>query len=202
MSGGVPIQSYRAYRANIIYAPAFGKLAVYAHGTVVVDGRGIVEGVYAVLPERHHGLPCEDFGDKLLIPAFVDLHLHASQMPIQGLGHDEGADWFADYCYPAETRYADPAYADMLNKRLIHALWEQGTMSANIMCSVHLDSAKNLYAQYSKSGMAAAIGKMNSDYGAFGEALETTEASIAQTREFIDWAAGVASESGANAAPV
>ena len=35
---------------------------------------GIVEGIYPVLPEKFAGLPVTDFGERILIPAFSDLH--------------------------------------------------------------------------------------------------------------------------------
>ncbi|MCL2367399.1 MAG: amidohydrolase family protein [Oscillospiraceae bacterium] len=168
-----------------------GELTAIPRGYVVVDADGNVEGVYDILPARYADLPVEDFGDKLLIPAFVDLHLHASQPVIQGLGHDPGADWFGAFCHPAEKRYNDLVYADALNRDLIRGLWEQGTMHANIMCTANLASTKNLFEQYEETGMAAAIGKMNADYAAFGgEPLEETETSIRETVEYVDWATG------------
>lgn len=180
----------KAYRGQILYTPALDEMVRLERGYVLVDGAGVVIGTWPHLPEEYRDIEVEDFGDRLLIPAFVDVHIHASQPPIQGLGHTEGSSWFADYCAPVERKYADAPYADAINRDLVRAIWEHGIMSANIMCTVHVDSAKNLFEHYVKTGMAAAIGKMNSDYGAFAPALESTEDSIGGTAAFVEWATG------------
>ena len=50
-----------------------------------------------------------DFGDKLLIPAFNDLHIHAPQYRNMGLALDlELLPWLNTYTFPEETKYANP----------------------------------------------------------------------------------------------
>ena len=44
---------------------------------VVKDGRS--EGIFDELPEKYAGAPVTDYGDKLIMPALVDLHPHAPQ---------------------------------------------------------------------------------------------------------------------------
>jgi len=175
----------KAYRANIIYTPSLDDLRTIRQGVIIVDDNGLIVEVSKSIQDRFKDLSVKDFGDCLLIPAFTDLHLHASQSPIRGLGYDRESDWFTGFCYPAEHRYGRIEYARVLNAELVQALWEQGTMCANIMCTTHVESAIDLFEQYVKTGMSAAIGKMNSDYGAFGEALETTEISICETIDLI-----------------
>ena len=44
---------------------------------VCVDG--ISKGVFDVLPEEFADLPLYDYGDALIFPGMVDLHVHAPQ---------------------------------------------------------------------------------------------------------------------------
>lgn len=50
--------------------------------------------MYPILPEEYKGIPVEDYGDRIIVPGFVDLHVHAPQYAFRGLGMDmELLDW-------------------------------------------------------------------------------------------------------------
>ena len=74
-------------RGNIIHAPAFGTLETIPRGYLVLED-GTIQGVFPDLPERYGGCPVEDCGQALIMPSFADLHLHAPQYPMLGMGMD------------------------------------------------------------------------------------------------------------------
>ena len=43
----------------------------------VVCEDGISKGVFDLLPKEYQGLPLHDFGDALVFPGMIDLHVHA-----------------------------------------------------------------------------------------------------------------------------
>lgn len=182
----------KLYHGNILFSPRLGELTALPGGYVAVEEGGVVQGAYAQLPQALAGCPVEELGEGLLIPAFNDLHLHASQLPTAGLGYDgDAGEWFNDYTYPTEQRWStDPDYADRVNRDLIHALWENGIMGSVIMGATGAGSTRDLMEKLMGSGLGAYVGKMNSDHEAFGEAQESTEESMARTRELMDWARG------------
>ncbi len=176
----------RGYRGNIIFAPVLGELVCLPQHTVVVEENGKINGVYSSLPHHLEDIEIEDYGDKLIIPAFTDLHLHSSQLPNRAMGYDGAfSQWLTQYTYPAERMYAKPEYAHKVNGMLISELIKNGIMRSVIMSSVSLESTADLMEQFIQSGLSAYIGKMNSDLGAFGKANETTEASKRETLELI-----------------
>ena len=61
---------------NILHAPRFGELAAIPKGYLVAEG-GAIRYVGEALPAQYRGLPVEDWGDRLILPSFADLHLHA-----------------------------------------------------------------------------------------------------------------------------
>ena len=71
-------------KGNIIYTKVFGKYEVVSNGTIVVENER-VKGIYNELPEKYKNIDIKDYGDKLIIPGFIDLHLHAPQFPNMGL---------------------------------------------------------------------------------------------------------------------
>lgn len=181
----------KLYRADLVTAKEPGRLDCLPGGYVAVGADGRVTGVYAKLPADLAALPVEDLGHRLLIPAFTDLHLHSSQLPTAGLGYDgSGAEWFTRYTRPVEERYADLAYADEINRELVKKLWENGSLHSVIMATTNAAATRNLLERLMKSGLCALAGKMNSDFGVYGDATEQTDVSCRETRELIDWARG------------
>lgn len=150
----------KIYRANIIHTPTPGKLEIIPHGYVVVGSTGLVEGVYAELPENlDWRRQVMDFGDKLLIPAFNDLHVHAPQYRNMGLALDlELLPWLNTYTFPEETKYADPEYARRLYRRFVHELWMQGTMRAAVFATIHPEATRILADLFIQAGMGAYVG--------------------------------------------
>lgn len=175
----------KLFHGNFVYAPNPTELKILQDGYIVVDENGIIQLTTHQIPEEYKACKMEDFGMALVVPGFVDLHLHSSQLPICGLGCDGEEDWFGQYCYPAEKRCADPEYAHRIHKALIREIRRHGITRACIMCTTDSKEAKDLFDQYLVSGLSARIGKMNSDQGAFGVALEQTESSIEETLDFL-----------------
>ena len=102
-----------------------------------------------------------DFGDRLLIPAMNDLHVHAPQYRNQGIAMDlELMDWLQQYTYPEETKYADTGYAERMYSRFVHDLWRFGTMRSCVFATSHTESTRVLMRLFREAGMGALVGKV------------------------------------------
>ena len=75
-------------KGNIIYTKEFGKYEVISKEIIIIEDEK-VKGIYNELPLNYKDINVKDYGDKLIIPGFVDLHLHAPQFPNMGLGLDK-----------------------------------------------------------------------------------------------------------------
>jgi guanine deaminase len=150
----------KIYRANIIYTPSPKQLEIIEHGYIVVRSNGLIEGVYRELPEnmdwRNQVI---DFGDRLLIPAFNDLHVHAPQYRNMGLALDlELLPWLNTYTFPEEMKYRDADYARRMYRRFVHELWMQGTMRSAVFGTIHYEATRILADLFLQAGMGAYIG--------------------------------------------
>src|SRR5699024_8034852 len=100
---------------------------VVSNGIIVVENEK-VKGVYNDLPLKYKNIGIKDYGDKLIIPGFIDLHLHAPQFPNMGLGLDkELMPWLNKYTFPEEAKYENLQYAEDVYKKLIKKIWSVGT---------------------------------------------------------------------------
>ena len=95
-------------KGTIVSAAAAGAPEITEGGYLVAED-GVITGVFPTLPERYTGAPVEDFGSCLILQTFADLHLHAPQYAMRGMGMDLPLlDWLNTYTFPAEARFADP----------------------------------------------------------------------------------------------
>jgi guanine deaminase len=157
----------KIYKAHILYTKEKDHFEVLENGYVAVDADGRVTGVSAdpaslgVNASQRCNTEIIDFGDKLLIPAMNDLHVHASQYRNQGIAMDlELMEWLQSYTFPEEMKYADTVYAERMYRRFVHDLWRVGTMRVCTFATIHTESTRLLMHLFQKAGMGAYVGKV------------------------------------------
>lgn len=174
-------------KGTIVSAPALGRLDVTENGFLVAED-GVITGVFPVLPEQYAGAEVEDFGGALILQSFADLHLHAPQYPMLGMGMDLPLlDWLNAYAFPTEARFADPDYARDIYKNLARELVENGTTRVCMFSSLHTDATLILMEELEKAGVTGYVGKVNMDRNsAPGVLEETAEGSMRETLRWLD----------------
>ena len=86
----------KALKGQIVYSESSKKLKICENGYLVYEANQI-KGVYPTLPEEYEGILVEDYGNRIIVPGFVDLHVHAPQYAFRGLGMDmELLDWLGE----------------------------------------------------------------------------------------------------------
>ena len=152
----------KIYKAHILYTKEQYRFEVLENGYVAVDADGCVIGVAADLAALDsEGAEVVDFGDRLLIPAMNDLHVHAPQYRNQGIAMDlELLPWLQNYTFPEEMKYVDTDYAERMYRRFIRDLWRFGTMRACVFATSHTESTRLLMHLFQEAGMGALVGKV------------------------------------------
>lgn len=154
----------KIYRANIICTPTPKAFRIVPRGYVCVSDEGIIRRVCETLPHEYESLPVVDYGDRLLIPAFCDLHVHAPQYRNMGMAMDEELlPWLEKYTFPEEAKFADIAYADKIYRRFVHELWMQGTMRSAVFATVHPEATRRLMQLFEMAGLGAFVGLVGMD---------------------------------------
>ena len=169
---------------NIIHAPTFGQLETIPSGYLVLED-GILEGVYPVLPEQYAACPAEDYGDGLIMPSFADLHLHAPQYPMLGMGMDLPLlDWLDAYTFRTEARFEDTDYARRVYRALARELIANGTTRVAMFSSKHTDATLILMEELELAGVTGYVGKVNMDRNG-GAVQETAGESLSETVRWL-----------------
>ncbi len=174
------------YHGDIIYGNANKQLEVYENSYLVVED-GFVKEVTAELRADYDGLAVTDYGRGLIIPAFSDMHVHASQYVQRGIGTDKLLfDWLNDYTFPQESRFASVEYGKDIYDRVIRDFIKYGTFHSAIFTTIHYDSTDYLFNKMSEKGLYSYIGKVNMDQNSPDYYCETTEESLETTERFLD----------------
>ena len=149
---------------------------------VCVDG--VSKGVFSVLPEQYHSLPLYDYGDALIFPGMVDLHIHAPQYAFRGMCMDlELMDWLNRYTFPEEEKYENLTYAEKAYGMFVDALKKGATTRACIFATRHRPATELLMEQMEESGLVSFVGKVNMDREA-SQALTEDSAEISAFTTF------------------
>jgi guanine deaminase len=104
-----------------------------------------------------------DHRGRLLLPGFIDSHVHSPQLDVIASHGTALLDWLDNYTFPAELRFADAAEAQAGAERFIAALLAHGTTSAVVFPTVHKVSAARLFEVAHACGMRLISGKVLMD---------------------------------------
>jgi len=129
------------------------------HWLLCEDGR--IVGAQSGEPDA--SWPREDHRGRLILPGFIDTHVHCPQLDVIASFGSELLDWLNRYTFPAERRYADPAVAEAGAERFLDALLAHGTTSAVVFPTVHKGSVEALFASARARGMRVIAGKVLMD---------------------------------------
>ena len=155
-------------------------LLTLAAGRVVAAGEAS-----ALLPGLPAGTPVADHRGQLIMPGFIDPHLHFPQTQVIASYGAQLLDWLNNYTFPAEQKFADAAHAAHIAKFFFDALLANGTTTASAYCSVHPQSAEAFFTESEARNTRMAGGKVMMDRNAPAALTDTAESSYADSKALI-----------------
>jgi guanine deaminase len=94
----------------------------------------------------------------VLLPGFVDAHVHFPQTRVLGSASGPLLDWLARSVFPEEARFSERAYAEAVASEFCERLIAQGTTTAAIYSTSHLEATDALFAALDRSGLRGLAG--------------------------------------------
>lgn len=171
-------------KGNIISAEKFGEIKIFENSYIIIKDDRIIS-IEKEIPNEFKNEEIIDYGNKLIFQSFSDMHLHAPQYPMLGMGYDlELLDWLKTYTFPNEAKFKDTDYARVIYKKLASELIKNGTTKVAMFSSLHKDSTLILMEELEKAGVTGYVGKVNMDRNGGIDLEEDTDDSINDT---IDW---------------
>jgi guanine deaminase len=160
--------------------------ALAEDGAVCVrDGVIRARGSLAALRADHPGEPVTRLDGGLLVPGFVDTHVHFPQIrAIGGLGLPL-LDWLEQCALPEESKLADPAYARAVAAEFLDGLVAAGTTSALVFGSHFAPAMDELFAAAARRGLNITSGLVVSDRILRPDLLNSPETALADSADLI-----------------
>ncbi len=126
-----------------------------------------------------------DHEASVIVPGFVDAHLHCPQLDVMGSGGFPLLDWLNKFVFPAESKFSDRQVARSGARRLVRELKKNGVTTAAVFSSVHAVAADELFREFDSAGLRLITGKTSMDRGAPDELLEDVESDLIQQNDLI-----------------
>lgn len=153
---------------------------------IVAEGRIEAMGDYATLAARAGDLPVIDHRPHLIMPGFIDAHIHFPQVQVIASWGAQLLDWLNNYTFPAELGFSDPDHARRMASRFYDVLLAHGTTSASAFCSVAPESAEAYFAEAERRNMAMIGGKVMMDRNAPDGLRDTAQQGYDESRALIE----------------
>ncbi len=160
----------------------------FSDGVLLIHDGHIVEygPADALLSKLSRDTPITDYSGKLILPGFIDSHLHYPQTDIIASHGTQLLEWLNKYTFPTEAKFSDPGYAAEVAEFFVDELLRNGTTSAMVMPTVHPASVEAIFEAAEKRNMRLISGKVLMDRHAPDNLCDTAESAYTDSRRLIE----------------
>jgi guanine deaminase len=139
-------------------------LEVFPDGALLVEnGRVAACGDYLQVRAQYPDRDVRDMRDGVLLPGFVDAHIHYPQVrALGGIGYSL-LDWLENITLPEEVKFAHPSYARAVAQEFLHSLASHGTTTALVFGAHFASATAELLEQAQASGLRIISGLVLAD---------------------------------------
>ncbi len=165
-----------------------GAVEVFDDGLLLVDEGRVVRCAPAsrLLEGLGPDVPVTDYSGHLIVPGFVDTHIHFPQTDAIASYGEQLLDWLERYIYPAEREFENGEHAAEVAEFFLRELLRNGTTTAMVMATVHKQCADAVFAAAARRGMRVIAGRTMMDRNCPAYLRDTADASYAESRELIE----------------
>jgi guanine deaminase len=161
-------------------------MEVFEDGALLIAGGKIAAcGDYATVRHAHPSVPVRDLRGGVLVPGFIDTHVHFPQVRVVGAIGYSLLEWLQFNTLPEEAKFADPEYARMVAHEFIHALAAHGTTTALVFGAHFPQATAALFETARNIGLRIMSGLVLSDRMLLPELHQTPGAAYQGSKELI-----------------
>lgn len=179
-------------RAQVAHTPRNpfvdeGALQTFSDGAVAFDsGRIVACGPWTEVRPSFADAEVVDARDAVLLPGFVDCHVHFPQIRVIGALGLELMDWLRTVALPEEVRLGDPGYAGPVAEEFVRGLARNGTTTALVFGSHFVVAQEALFLAAEALGLRLASGLVVSDRGLNRELEVSPSVALDASRRLIE----------------
>jgi guanine deaminase len=153
---------------------------------IIEEGRiksfGSYQALKHLIPE---GSVVTNYEDSLILPGFIDTHVHYPQTQIIGAYGKQLLDWLNNYTFVAEQQFADKKHSNEVAKVFIKESLRAGTTTSAVYCTVHPHSVDAIFEEAEKLNLRMVAGKVLMDRNAPDALLDTAQRAYDESKALI-----------------
>ena len=187
------MSQYNLFRASIYHCTESDRVieAVYfPDGLMVVDndsGKILEVGEYtSTAPKWPNSLSLKHFKDSLIMPGFIDTHVHYPQYRVIASYGTSLLDWLNTYTFVEEQKFSDLDYATTVAELFLDELIKNGTTTAMTFCSSYKQSVDVFFTAAEKRKLRMIAGKVMMDRNAPEGLCDSAHSSYIDSKSLID----------------
>jgi len=138
-----------------------------------------------LLPRVGKTVPLDHFPEALILPGFIDAHIHFPQTQVIASYGAQLMDWLDRYAFAEERRFGDPDHAAAVAAFFLDELARNGTTTAAVYGTVHASAAEAFFAESHRRNTRMIAGKVLMDRNAPGDLLDTARQGYDESKALI-----------------
>lgn len=130
-------------------------------------------------------IPLTTYKDSLILPGFIDTHVHYPQTQIIGAYGKQLIDWLNNYTFIAEQQFSKPEHGRDVAKVFLRECMRAGTTTAMVYCTVYPQSVDVFFEESEKINARMIAGKVMMDRNAPEALLDTPQSGYDQSKTLL-----------------
>lgn len=167
-----PIEECFWYESDAIVVMESGKIKAIGRADEILLTLGDIE--------------VKRYFDSLILPGFIDSHVHYPQTQIIAAYGEQLIDWLNNYTFIAEQNFKDRAHADEVAEVFLREQRRNGVTASTIFCTVFPESVEAIFTEAEKYNMRIMAGKVCMDRNAPEALLDTPEKAYDESKALIE----------------
>ncbi len=161
-------------------------LVYESDAVIVMEGGKITQVGRAqdILPSLD-GVEVKHYTDSIIIPGFIDSHVHYPQTEIIGAYGEQLLDWLNNYTFIAEQGFKNKEHASEVAKVFLKEQFRNGVTSSTVYCTVFPQSVDAIFEEAEKYDMRIMAGKVCMDRNAPEALLDTPQRAYDESSALI-----------------
>ena len=153
---------------------------------VTRNGKIVYCGDFEGHPEAFQAIDYLDVRGKLIVPGFIDSHVHFPQTEMIASYGEQLLSWLENYTFPTESKFSDASYAQRIAPLFLKQLLKNGTTTAMVYSTVHKEATDQLFNAATNLNMMLIAGKVCMDQNCPESLQDTPELAQRHSAELID----------------
>ncbi|MEM9217536.1 MAG: guanine deaminase [Cyanobacteria bacterium P01_F01_bin.150] len=168
------------------YTPELDSVRYIPDGLMVL-ANGHIEafGSYADLASDYGGIPMTAYPGRLIMPGFIDTHIHYPQTGMIAAYGEQLLEWLNQYTFPTEQKFKDKDYAREVAEIFLDELLRNGTTTALVFATVFPQSVDAFFEAAERRNLCMIAGKVMMDRNAPDAVCDTAESAYQETKALI-----------------